>query len=616
MKKKILFMLSTWQEAYSQVILSGIEKAIADIDIEIHVINAYGAEVEYFAKEAESFLLADVTKYDGVMMLFNGAGTEIYLAQYAAECIKHNIPAVTIDIPYEGIAYCGIDNYLSAYSITEHLIKEHNVTKLQYIGGPDNHIDSIERGKAFLDCLHDNGLEPYGYSYYGYMRSSGRKAYQEAKESGKPMAEAYVCANDFCALGFCVAAKEDGLEPPKDFLITGFDNQVEAGNYFPSITSIDRNLSGLGYHSLLHLIDIIEGRAALGSKKDISGIIVKGGSCGCQKERDLASQYLDLNALFMRRNEHDTLQKGARERLCGNESFVQYQEELRSCIEKKGLVDFRIGVNHFILNPECTTTDGYDDTIDVYGPNSYVQLTRSEGLIPADFHDENTKIYWFGTLHCKEKTLGYSIFKYTPELMDFQYHRTLNETASLAVENIKQSIILNDVNQKLESLYIRDSLTGLYNRFGYNTFAGTLYRNSNGRIYVVFIDMDNLKVLNDTYGHDYGDLALKGIAEAIKNVFTDTDVKVRMGGDEFLVMGPYVSEDALEEKERQMSEYLLEYTERTNLPIKLEASMGHSYSLGCDNIGCTVLENILQKADINMYEHKQEKKRRKNAEAH
>ena len=608
MKKKILFMLCTWQEAYSQIILEGIQKAIENIDIEIQVINAYGSEVEYFAKEVETFLLADVRKYDGVMMLFNGVGTAEYLDKYARECIKYNIPAVSIDVPFPGIAYCGIDNYVSMYNITEHLIKEHGVTKLHYIGGPEDHPDATVRGQAFLDCLKDNNLEPYGYSYYGFMRSSGRKAYEEVKASGKGLAEAYVCCNDFSALGFCLAAKEDGLVPPEDFLITGFDNQVEAKNYFPSISSVDRNLEGLGYSSILHLLDIIDGKAEADSTKSIAGIVIEGGSCGCEKDRNLSAQYLELNSVLMKRNDNDTVQKGARERLCGNDTFEQFQEELRQCMTKKGVPDFRIGVNHYYSEPDCVKTVGYDDTIDVYGADTYEQIMRGDGLIPDDFRDDTTKIYWFGTLHCKEKTLGYSIFKYSTTLLDFQYHRTLNETASLAVENIVQSIILNKVNQKLECLYIKDSLTGLYNRFGYNTFAGNMYKNNNGRIYVVFIDMDNLKVMNDTWGHEYGDIALKGIAEAIKHVYTDTDVRVRMGGDEFLVIGPYVSEDKLIAYEQQISEYLKDYTAKMKLPINLEVSMGYSFCEGFDNLASTGLEAMLQSADAKMYEHKQTKK--------
>lgn len=608
MKKNILFMLCTWQESYAQVLFNGIEKAVEELDVEIHVINAYGSEAEYFAKEVEVFLLANVRRYDGVIMLFNGVGTVEYLEKYTAECVKYNIPAVSIDLSSPGIAYCGIDSYRSMYNITEHLIQEHLVTKLHYIGGPEDHPDSIERGRAFLDCLKDHGLEPYGYSYYGFMRSSGRKAYEDFKESGREMAEAYVCANDYCALGFCYAAKEDGLTPPGDFLITGFDNQPEGRDYFPSISSIDRNLEGMGKQSLLHLLDIIDGKEAADSQKHVSGIVVRGGSCGCEKDRNLSAQYLELNNVLLQRNENDTLQKVARERLCGNHTFAQYQEELRQCISKKGLDDFRVALNQYIFKNDCDRNVGYDEVVEVYGANTSALISRADGLIPDDFRDDMTKIYWFGTLHCKEKTLGYSIFKYTSSLLNFQYHRSLNETASMAVENIRQAMILQEVNQKLESLYIRDSLTGLYNRFGYNTFAGSVYKENHGRVYIVFIDMDGLKVMNDTYGHDVGDVALKGIAEAIKSVYKDTDIKVRMGGDEFLVVGPYVNEAELEKKEKEVNTFLEEYAERMKLPIPLEVSMGYSYAEGFANMGCTGLEAILQKADIKMYEQKQTKK--------
>lgn len=608
MTKKILFLLCTWQEKYAQVVLKGIEKTLEELDIEMHIINAYGSEPDYFVKEIEVYRLADVRKYDGVMMLFNGVGTVEFLEKYTAECLKYNVPALSIDLSAPGIAYCGIDSYKSMYNMVEHLIKDHHVTKLHYLGGPEDHPDSIERGRAFKNCLKDHNLEPYDFTYAGFRISTGRAFYETLKNSGREMAEAYVFANDYCAIGFCNAAKEDGLVPPKDFLITGFDNMPEGEVYFPSISSINRNLEGLGEQSLLHLLDIIDGKADRDSHKYITGTVFKGGSCGCEKDRDVSAQYLALHDEMLVRTDNDTLQKGARERLCGNDTFAQYQEELRKCIAKRGLVDFRIALNRYIFQNDCNRNVGYDDVLDVYGANTHEVINRDEDLIPAEFRDGKTKIFWFGTLHCKEKTLGYSIFKYTSSLLNFQYHRTLNETASLAVENIRQSMILQEVNQKLESLYIKDSLTGLYNRFGYNTFAGVMYKENNGRVYIVFIDMDGLKILNDTYGHDMGDLALKGIAEAIKKVYTDTDIKVRMGGDEFLIIGPYVNEAELQKKEQQISAYLEEYSERMNLPNKLEVSTGYSYSEGFENMGCTGLESILQNADTKMYEQKQTKK--------
>ena len=55
MRRTILFMLCTWQEVYAQVIMKGIEKATEDLDVEIHVVNAYGSEADYFKKEVEAY---------------------------------------------------------------------------------------------------------------------------------------------------------------------------------------------------------------------------------------------------------------------------------------------------------------------------------------------------------------------------------------------------------------------------------------------------------------------------------------------------------------------------------------------------------------------------------
>ena len=179
----------------------------------------------------------------------------------------------------------------------------------------------------------------------------------------------------------------------------------------------------------------------------------------------------------------------------------------------------------------------------------------------------------------------------------------------MAVENIRQTLVLNEVNQRLEILYIRDSLTGLYNRFGYNSFAGECFKRNHGKVYIVFIDMDNLKKLNDGYGHEMGDVALKGIAEGIRSVYTDTDIHVRMGGDEFLVMGSYVEEEVLRKREIEMGKFLRKYSEENGLPLPLEVSMGYSFNE--QPINDTGLESLLHFADARMYEKKQIKKAKK-----
>ena len=154
---------------------------------------------------------------------------------------------------------------------------------------------------------------------------------------------------------------------------------------------------------------------------------------------------------------------------------------------------------------------------------------------------------------------------------------------------------------------MRDQLTGLYNRFGYVQLAQQYFAEQCGRIYLVYVDVDNLKTINDNYGHAMGDKAIKGVADAIKEVYREENILVRMGGDEFLVIGKEAGDEVLSEKENAVGIFLKEYSEREKLPFVLTASMGHVHNLK----NAISLETLVKNADARMYEIKQRRKKAK-----
>jgi diguanylate cyclase (GGDEF)-like protein len=109
---------------------------------------------------------------------------------------------------------------------------------------------------------------------------------------------------------------------------------------------------------------------------------------------------------------------------------------------------------------------------------------------------------------------------------------TLQRTALCAV---KRSLL----DRELRSLALTDDLTRLYNRRAFLALAGqqlrVARRNTQGLL-VFFADVDNLKEINDTYGHQEGDLALVRTADALEQTFRNSDVIARLGGDEFAVL--------------------------------------------------------------------------------
>lgn len=95
--------------------------------------------------------------------------------------------------------------------------------------------------------------------------------------------------------------------------------------------------------------------------------------------------------------------------------------------------------------------------------------------------------------------------------------------------------------RELCSLALSDDLTGLYNRRGFLAAAAQqlkLARRESHDSLLFFADVDNLKAINDSYGHKEGDLTLVRVADVLESTFRDSDVLGRLGGDEFIALAP------------------------------------------------------------------------------
>jgi diguanylate cyclase (GGDEF)-like protein len=156
---------------------------------------------------------------------------------------------------------------------------------------------------------------------------------------------------------------------------------------------------------------------------------------------------------------------------------------------------------------------------------------------------------------------------------------------------------------ELGNLALTDELTGLYNRRGFLALAERqlkLGRRSGREMMLFFIDVDNLKQINDSAGHSAGDSALKRTAEALEKTFRDSDVISRLGGDEFAVLAVEASSHSETAIRARLNEYL-----GTNCPRECRYAI--SLSLGVarfdPRVGATLGE-LMAQADQAMYEQK------------
>ncbi len=148
-----------------------------------------------------------------------------------------------------------------------------------------------------------------------------------------------------------------------------------------------------------------------------------------------------------------------------------------------------------------------------------------------------------------------------------------------------------------------DSLTGLLNRDSFmELFTERLHvsaKNGN-RVSVLMMDLDKFKLVNDTYGHDQGDLVLKAASDVLKDVLRHEDVIARIGGDEFAAILPGVgAKEAVEIADR-----ILDAANQTIFHPETTASM-LKLSIGiCDNKTEDTAEDMLRCADKAMYQAK------------
>ena len=613
MRKKIFMICSIWHQDYIRGLLQGIRKRMEKDDIELHIFASYAIfdDEEFARKEREVYSLPNVDDYDGILIANNSAGDYQRVQAMIDGYRSKGKSVLSIEQPFEGVSYTGVDNYTEFYKMMEHMLLVHNCKTVNYLGGPEDNIENQERYRAFCDCMDKYGveIEPDRVLHMHFLHHDGRNAYDTWKKKEMHLPDAVICANDNMALGYCDAATEDGYCAPDDFLITGFDNFDEGQFFCPSITSVNRDWVQLGYDSMDKLLAVMEGAVAPGGFRT-DGRLVLNESCGCGLDkRDIRGDFRDIYHAKKQEEELELKQRIARQNLSISTHLSEMQQKLHDTYDRLGIEDMALCLNSSLFKEDMDgNKDGYDEVVYVAGRNTNTKMAKEKTLDVLNLNlsmEKRRSIFIYSALHLNGDTYGYTVAPYQDMFMKDHLHRTFLETVSLVLVNIRQRENLSRLNSKLEQLYVRDQMTGLYNRFGYMNQAQKYLKKYEKNVYLFYMDMDNLKVFNDRYGHTMGDKAIKGMAEAIRTVFDGDSICVRMGGDEFLVMDYCISKTEVEKKISDLHAFLEEYSKKNEFPLPVKASVGYINS----SHSREPLEVLVKKADAMMYEAKQNRKK-------
>jgi diguanylate cyclase (GGDEF)-like protein/PAS domain S-box-containing protein len=184
-----------------------------------------------------------------------------------------------------------------------------------------------------------------------------------------------------------------------------------------------------------------------------------------------------------------------------------------------------------------------------------------------------------------------------------------DESIEAVTVNSKEITERKLMEEELRALSLTDELTGLYNRRGFYTLAKQelkTARRLKGGTYLLFADFDNLKRINDTLGHEEGDVALIETANILRDCFRESDIIGRIGGDEFAVLMLADTDADLEKVSARLRNTLISHNALRDDRYKISLSAGIVHH---DPESTRTLEELLVQADKLMFVQKKKKQK-------
>ena len=631
MKKKVAVFTNGWSDDYLDFALEGIKRRASEDNIDVFIFldyTSYDKTPEDISGELNILNLPVLSDFDGILLMgntLNNAGENQILRE---KILKTEVPSLCLEYVLDGINCIRTENINGMKELMEHLISVHGMKDVFWIGGPGDNEDSRDRYQAVKDVMQEHGLslDPEKCFDGSWSYAIVEEQLPDIIVKMKKLPDVFVCANDSMALGACAALDKAGYEVPGDVVVTGFDNLMSGNHFSPILTSVDRGWNERSYQAMDSLIELMNGGENFGDKVYHS-TFDKGESCGCslgdegiriQKEarksafqvpieRTIFDWHLieidesvanvktpeDIHTSFSGMWEKSHVYEGNDFYICLDRSFIDSMEGSEKCI-----------------------TEGYSDTIDIiYGMKDGKTVPRTtisvNDIVPGyDPDSVHTDMYLMVPLHMGAESFGYYVSKNKFSIIKDFYLNSLTRHITTGLARARQNIRLEKLNRILADISVRDELTGLYNRMGYEKIVIPYLdelRNNKHKSVIMVADINRMKVINDEFGHLQGDTAIKIVANVIKSTVPGSWKAVRYGGDEYVIIGEYDIAGDIESVKIGIIDKARRVSEDLNLPFRLSVSVGYVIIDPENKLGN---EEYFRMADEAMYEMKQEAHRK------
>lgn len=565
MKKKIAFFANGWSENIIQYYLDGLINAFPNNTIDIFMFLGHASYINSDAIricEASIYDLPNINDFDAAIIFGSSLNCEDIREHVYSICLKGNIPVISIGLSHEGCINISSDNRIGMQNLCKHLINKHKIKSAFYIAGTKDHPDSVLRQSVLSDAMHEAGLpfseEDVFYSNWEPLKVVGY--FQRKNIDPDKLPDAILCANDQLAEATINVLFEKGIFVPKDVIVTGFDRNPEGQIFYPALSTVSQNHNLMGIETANILIEMFKSGEDFKIKNDnlvVPSVFVPSESCGCDnfgiageysprdvflrnmpRERELGhSRVMRLRELewaVSRSEKYENLSQVLRNILYSSNRSEGDSFHILINPSFKNLKNVKYGLFENAFSEEMDVIVSKEDSI------PYMDETfKTKYLVPGYRGMGPNHVYTFLSVFPQESTCGYIIMRDNLKYLNETKFREFAEALSKSLESCQKNIKLSILNDKLSEIMQQDALTAVKNRIAYENYIKQLdeqIENDNiDDFAIVMFDVNSLKVINDEYGHDMGDIYLKNSCKLICNVFKRSPI-FRIGGDEFIAI--------------------------------------------------------------------------------
>lgn len=592
---KIAVFVTGWNKEYLRYLYGGLVNAQNKFGDEIDIYTCYaklGSGNSVDKSEFSFFKLANLKEYDGIIFPSTTVKEGDIKNKMIEWILDSGRPCVTLEelIPYMSSA--AMNQWNGMQDMVDHLFSVHGIRTFGFLGGYTDTCEADLRKNATVDYIEKHGLVmmPQWIRDGIYEYSDGMEYATDlllAYEQQKEIPQAVVCANDVMAAGIIDGLSDTPLQ--NKIAVTGFDHYYDGELFSPTITSIRRPREEVAFDGVKLLHEMVEKKYANPIHRYSPYKIIIGRTCGCQNVHEAEDNAVFRKKMFMKMFQERQICAqfdSMEESIVGQVSLDQLLDKVADFLEKNGAQMVQILLSGDLLSHKEHS----------YRSCQHLVLDRKkEG-------QDSSQIRVFMPLHYQQHQMGYCKVVGMDKIFENGLLEAFFRTICYAMENYIQRQQYAIVNQKLQKMYRIDQLTGVYNRFGMEDLGQEFYHSNCSKkrnTIFIFCDINRLKYINDTYGHQAGDWAIQTTGRALAALESEQSIAFRYGGDEFVFLT--VEGSGVDEKLIRMK--LEELCHDSPMKEKLEISIGKIVASWREPED---MDTYLDRADEAMYQEKKQ----------